>query len=144
MDGWVQKSYPTIESCFQGIFGRVIGFGFGLGRSSSIPEGIESRSREQQVSPASMHQRPNSTLRAPAMSHFYSAEAHFYSARLLWQVSILLWHNSFLDSCSGKSLLCCGTFSNLLWHIFNFALAYFLFYYCTFLSYHATYSTLHS
>ena len=56
MDGWVQKSNPTIENCFQGIFGRVIGFGFGLGcssSSSSIPEGIESRGREQQqVSPS--------------------------------------------------------------------------------------------
>ena len=46
MDGWVQKSYGTIESCFQGIFG------LGLVDGGCIPEGIESGGgvREQQAS----------------------------------------------------------------------------------------------
>ena len=110
MDGWVQKSNPTIESCFQGIFGRVIGFGFGLGRSSSIPEGIESRGREQLVSPASMHQRPN------------SATAHYFSAQMLWYVIPLLRHISTLRRCYGKFLVCAAVVAHFYSTICTFLL----------------------
>ena len=110
MDGWVQKSNPTIENCFQGIFGRVIGFGFGLGRSSSIPEGIESRGREQLVSPASMHQRPN------------SATAHYFSAQMLWYVIPLLRHISTLRRCYGKFLVCAAVVAHFYSTICTFLL----------------------
>ena len=148
MDGWVQKSNPTIESCFQGIFGQVIGFGFGLGcssSSSSIPEGIESRGREQQqVSPSraehrAEHSRTQQSREQASVPGLNASTSKLYSARsyygtllltqMQWHIISLLRHISTLRRCYGKFLVCAAAiahfYSNiahffslqLLWHI---------------------------
>ena len=86
MDGWVQKSYGTIESCFQGIFG----FGLGLVDGGCIPEGIESGGgvREQQASVPGLN---------ASTSKLYSTDSSA-AAKVLCKLS-------YLRCCCGSFLL---------------------------------------
>ena len=93
MDGWVQKSYGTIESCFQGIFG----FGLSLVDGGCIPEGIESGGavREQQASVPGLN---------ASTSKLYSTDCSA-AAKVLWQIvlsALLLWLISTLRSINGR------------------------------------------